>query len=430
MKTNWVIVGAGFTGATFAERMATAGQRVLVVERRSHIGGNAYDEYNESGILIHRYGPHIFHTNSQKIWEYISAFTEWRAYQHHVLGWVEGQLVPIPFNLNSIDQLFPAALASRVNECLVTEYGLGQKIPILKLRKSPRAEIRELAEYVYAQVFEGYTLKQWGLRPEELNPSVTARVPVYVSRDNRYFQDAYQGMPAKGYTVMFQRMLSHPNIKVMLNCDWADVAADVRPERVLYSGAIDELLGYRFGPLPYRSLRFVETTLEEAKHQPVGTINFPNNNDYTRITEMKHLTGQQSSVTTLIEEYPRPHEVGQTIAYYPIPRDENQILYRRYIEAAQSEFPNVIFAGRLADYQYYNMDRARAGGLLSLRRKPYDYAKRNRDEGPRARDVSLRWVSKSPRRRGFCVFVEFAESLARIGHQDQCYFELGVTRWP
>jgi UDP-galactopyranose mutase len=360
---DWIVVGAGFTGATFAERMAAAGKRVLVIERRAHIGGNAYDEKNEYGILAHRYGPHIFHTNSDAVWRYLSNFTEWRPYEHRVLGLIEGKLVPIPFNLDSLAALFPPRAATRIENALIDRYGLGKKVPILKLRESEDAEIRNFAEYVYRNVFEGYTIKQWQFRPEELSPSVTARVPVSISRDDRYFQDTYQAMPLHGYTAMFSRMLDHPNIKIVSGCDWKSSTSGSNGARVLFTGAIDEFLDYRFGPLAYRSLRFEEHTLAEVQHQPVGTVNYPNNFDYTRITEQKIISGQQAPVTTLMTEYPRPHEPGKTIAYYPIPRDENQMLYAKYAAAAQVEFAHVCFAGRLADYQYYNMDQACARAL-------------------------------------------------------------------
>jgi UDP-galactopyranose mutase len=359
---DWIVVGAGFTGATFAERMAAAGKRVLVVERRAHVGGNAYDEGNEHGIIVHRYGPHIFHTNSDVVWRYLSSFTKWRPYEHRVLGLIEGKLVPIPFNLDSLTTLFSAQAALRIKNALVSRYGLGKKVPILKLRESEDSEIRYFADYVYRTVFEGYTIKQWRLRPEELSPSVTARVPVSISHDDRYFQDEYQAMPLNGYTAMFQRMLDHPNIEVVLKCDWRDVEAP-KSARVLFTGAIDEFLDYRFGPLAYRSLRFEERTLKKAQHQPVGTVNYPNNHDYTRITEQKIITGQQAAVTTLVEEYPLAHEPGKTIAYYPIPRDENQSHYAKYAAAVATEHPHVCFAGRLADYQYYNMDQACARAL-------------------------------------------------------------------
>ena len=364
MAPDWIVVGAGFTGATFAERMATAGRRVRVVERRAHIAGNAYDEINQSGILVHRYGPHIFHTNSDVVWRYLSGFTKWRAYEHRVLGLIHGKLVPIPFNLDSLAALFPAPAVMQIESALVSEYGFGKKVPILKLRESKRAEIRNFANYVYRNVFEGYTIKQWQLRPEELSPSVTARVPVSISRDDRYFQDIYQTMPLDGYTAMFKRMLNHPNIEVILESDWKYPRAQISDTQILFTGAIDEFFDYRFGPLAYRSLRFEERTLRKAQHQPVGTVNYPNDNDYTRITEQKIITGQHSAVTTLVTEYPRPHVPGRTIAYYPIPRDENQLLYAKYAALAQAEYTHVHFAGRLANYQYYNMDQACARALM------------------------------------------------------------------
>ena len=360
---DWTVVGAGFTGATFARQMAMAGHHVLVVERRSHLGGNAYDDQNAHGILVHRYGPHIFHTNSDVVWRYLSNFTEWRPYEHRVLGLIEGKLVPIPFNLDSLETLFPAKAAARIECALISQYGLGQKVPILKLRQSQHAEIRDFADYVYRNVFEGYTIKQWQLRPEELSPSVTARVPVLIGRDDRYFQDAYQAMPLHGYTAMFRRMLEHPNIEIVLGSDWEISSSRRSNARILFTGAVDEFLGYRFGPLAYRSLRFAEETLEEVQHQPVGTINYPNNYNYTRITEQKIVTGQKAPGTTLMTEYPQPHEPGKTIPYYPIPRDENRRHYAKYAEAARAEFPHVCFAGRLADYQYYNMDQACARAL-------------------------------------------------------------------
>ena len=343
--------------------MASVGQRVLVVERRAHLGGNAYDEHNDRGLLVHRYGPHIFHTNSPVVWNYLSRFTEWRLYEHRVLGSIQGQLVPIPFNLNSLSALFPGELASRIERGLVAECGFDKRIPILKLRESTQPELIELGEYVYRHVFEQYTIKQWGYRPEELDPGVTARVPILVSRDNRYFQDTYQAMPSRGYAAMFSRMLDHPNINILLNCDWKELTQEFSCAQILYTGEIDEFMSYRFGPLPYRSLRFDQCTLDISQYQPVGTINFPNSNEFTRITEQKHLTGQRSECTTIITEYPMLHEPGRTIAYYPIPRQENRLLHSKYVQAARKEFPNVVFGGRLADYQYYNMDQACARAL-------------------------------------------------------------------
>jgi UDP-galactopyranose mutase len=363
VKRDWIVVGAGFTGATFAERMAAAGKRVLVIDRRRHIGGNAYDDRNAHDILVHRYGPHIFHTNSAAVWTYLSRFTEWRPYEHRVLGLIEGKLVPIPFNLNSLTALFSEQSAERIQNALIDQYGLDKNVPILKLLQSEDQNVRDFADYVYRNVFEGYTIKQWQLRPEELSPSVTARVPVSISRDDRYFHDTYQAMPVDGYTAMFSRMLDNPNIEVELGLEWKISSSSRGDTRILFTGAMDEFLDYRFGPLAYRSLRFEEETLDKVQHQPVGTINYPNNYAYTRITEQKIITGQRALVTTLMTEFPQPHEPGKTIPYYPIPREENQLLYAKYVEAIRNEHPHVYFAGRLADYQYYNMDQACARAL-------------------------------------------------------------------
>ncbi len=361
---DWLIVGAGFTGATLAERIATQlGQKVLVVERRNHIGGNAYDYYNEHGILVHKYGPHIFHTNSKKVWDYLSQFTEWRPYYHRVLAVVEGKKVPVPFNLNSLYVLFPPRYAEKLEKLLVEHYGFGVKIPILQLRDSAVGELRFLANYIYKHVFYSYTLKQWGLKPEELDFSVTGRVPVYISRDDRYFQDRYQGMPKRGYSALIQRMLSHPNIKVLLNTDYREIVNEVRFNRMIYTGPIDEFFDYMHGPLPYRSLRFEFMTLEEEWHQEVGTVNYPNEYDFTRITEQKHLTGQRLSRTTLVVEYPQAYQVDKNEPYYPIPREENRERYVLYEKEAAKLEGSVLFAGRLADYKYYNMDQAVARAL-------------------------------------------------------------------
>jgi UDP-galactopyranose mutase len=288
-------------------------------------------------------------------------FTAWRPYEHRVLGEINGKLVPIPFNLRSLAELFEAGDADRLEKLLVDIYGIDKKVPILTLRESADARIRDFAAFVYENVFEHYTRKQWALSPEDLSPSVTARVPVLIGHDDRYFQDKHQAMPLEGYTALFTRMLTHPNITVELSCHSSQVEASA--ERTLFTGAIDELLNYRFGPLPYRSIRFEESTLAVERHQAVGTVNYPNQHAYTRITEQKIITGQSAPVTTLMKEYPVAHVPGKTVAYYPIPRDENQAFYSRYAEAAKAEFPQTIFAGRLGDYQYYNMDQACARGI-------------------------------------------------------------------
>ncbi len=365
-SVEWVIVGAGFTGSVLAERIASRlDQRVLVVERRSHIGGNAYDEPDEYGVLVHRYGPHIFHTNASRIWDYLSRFTEWRPYTHHVLGSIDGQLVPIPFNLNTLHALLPSQ-APELERRLLERFGPGARIPILEMRRSDAPDLRNLADFVYEKVFHGYTVKQWGLEPEELDPGVTARVPVVVSRDDRYFDDRHQAMPRDGYTPMFERILNHQNIEVVLGHSFAEMR-DVHPAaRIIYTGPIDEYFDYVYGPLPYRSLRFEFSNLGVERHQPVGTVNYPNHAQYTRITEQKHITGQYHPRTTLVTEFPQSHKPGKTEPYYPIPRSENRVLYERYESHARStEGARVLFAGRLADYRYYNMDQA-VGRALSL----------------------------------------------------------------
>lgn len=362
-RHDWIIVGAGFTGAVLAERIASElGQRVLVIDRRQHVAGNAHDQLDAAGILVHTYGPHIFHTNSPKVWAYLSRFTEWRPYFHRVLGMIEGQLVPIPFNLNALYALFPPGLAARLEDRLTDRYAYGARVPILQLRQSTDADLKMLAQYVYQQVFEGYTKKQWGLAPDELDASVTGRVPVLVSRDDRYFQDTYQAMPREGYTRLFERMLDHPNIEVQLGVEFADLPS-APDARVVFTGAIDEFYRYQFGPLEYRSLRFVFETHEVEHYQPVGTVNFPTNFDYTRTTEQKYLTGQRSPRTTTITEYPEAHRPGENEAYYPVPREVNQTLYQRYLALSSDDADRLFFAGRLADYKYYNMDQAVARAL-------------------------------------------------------------------
>lgn len=366
MKVDWLIVGAGFTGCTLAERIASQlGKKVLLVDRRPHIGGNAYDHYDDHGVLVHKYGPHIFHTNSRKVWEYLSQFTEWRPYYHRVLASIEGQLVPLPFNLNAIHLLFPRRMAERLEEKLIGTYGYGTKIPILRLREEQDEELRFLADYVYKYVFEGYTLKQWGMRPEELDGSVTARVPILVSRDDRYFQDTYQAMPKYGYTRMFEKMISHPNISVLLNADWKEIEGHISFDFLVFTGPIDEFFDYLHGELAYRSLRFSFEYVYDVLNshvQPVGTINYPNEHTFTRITEFKHLTGQHHIGSTLAIEYPETYIPSENEPYYPVLKKENQEKYDLYRREA-SKLKNVIFAGRLGEYRYYNMDQAVARAL-------------------------------------------------------------------
>ena len=366
MKFDWLIVGTGLTGATFAEQIASQrGETVLIIDQRDHIAGNAWDEYNELGILEHKYGPHIFHTNSKQVWEYLSKFTEWRPYFHKVLASIDGILVPLPININSIEMLFPEVLAKKMIEKLISAYGFGSRVPILKMREAEDEDLRFLAEFIYKKVFESYTLKQWGMRPEDLSPSVTARVPILVSRDDRYFQDKYQGMPKKGYGSMVRKMLNNPKIHTLLNTRWQDIKDQIDYGRLVFTGPIDEYFEYKYGKLPYRSLHFSVETYSKEIYQPAAVINYPNEYNYTRITEQKWLTGQEHSSTTILVEYPIEHITGKTTPYYPIPTEENHSIFKKY--EAESENINInrktIFAGRLADYIYYNMDQAVARAL-------------------------------------------------------------------
>ncbi len=365
MKIDWLIIGAGFTGSVLAERIASQlGQKVLLVEQRHHIAGNCYDYYNEQGILVHQYGPHIFHTNAQYVWDYLAQFTPWRSYYHQVLGSLDGKLVPIPFNLNSLYALFPPRYAEQLAQKLIETYGFNVKVPILKIRESAKSQDLEfLANYIYEKVFHGYTLKQWDLKPEELNASVTARVPIYISRDDRYFQDQFQGLPQYGYTNLFRNLLNNPNIKVLLNTPYQEVIEEIQYNRLIFTGPIDEFFEHLHGKLPYRSLDFKFIHTEQEQNQAVGTINYPNEYTYTRTTEFKHLTGQRAYGSTYIEEYPQPYRHGENIPYYPIPKEEYRALSQKYQKEAEKLQGRVLFAGRLADYQYYNMDQAVARAL-------------------------------------------------------------------
>ena len=351
---DYLVVGAGFAGAVLAERLASAGQRVLVVERRNHVGGNAYDHHDEAGVLVHKYGPHIFHTNSKDVFEYLSRFTQWRFYEHRVLASVDGKLVPIPINLDTVNRVYGLDLGPEELPAFFARVAQARE----PLRTSEDVVVSKVGWDLYRKFFQGYTRKQWGLDPSELDASVTARIPTRTNRDDRYFTDTYQYMPAAGYTRMFERMLDHPNISVVLQTDYREVASWVRFRNMIYTGPIDEFFGRCYGRLPYRSLEFEHVTLDQPKFQKTGTINYPNEHDYTRITEFKHLTGQEHTRTSIVYEYPR----AEGDPYYPVPRPENGALYRRYQELA-AQLPNVHFVGRLATYKYYNMDQVVAQSL-------------------------------------------------------------------
>lgn len=376
-----LIAGAGYAGAVCARSLAEGGKRVLVLERRSHVGGNAYDCPDEAGVLIHQYGPHIFHTNDSRVFAWLSRFTQWRDYQHRVVADIPDEKggrmrYPVPFNLTSLETAFGPEEGKRLGDKLIAAYGAEKKVTILELRQNPDPEISALADYVYEHVFVHYTMKQWGQKPEDIDPNTTARVPVFLSRDDRYFQDACQGMPLEGYTPMFQKMLDHPNIKVELGADALErldlsgvvLKVDGVPfaGEVIYTGQADELFRFQYGPLPYRTLDFRFETLEKDDFQGYGTVNYTVDQDYTRITEFKHLTGQVlPGKTTIVKEYSRAYGgiLGE-IPYYAIINPENNALYGQY-KALADRFPNLHLLGRLAEYKYYNMD-AIAGRALDL----------------------------------------------------------------
>ena len=357
---DYLIVGAGFAGSVIAERLArVADKKVLVIDRRNHIGGNAYDHYNDDGLLVHRYGPHIFHTNSREVFEYLSEFTEWRQYQHRVLACVDGMLLPIPINLDTINRLYGLSLSSfEVEQFLESKAEKRES-----LRTSEDVVVAKVGRDLYEKFFRNYTRKQWGLDPSELDASVTARVPTRTNRDDRYFTDSYQAMPKHGYTRMFEQMLDHPNIKVMLNVDYREVERIVPHRELVFTGPVDEYFDFRFGKLPYRSLEFKHETLDREVHQEAPVINYPNDFLYTRVTEFKYLTGQEHRKTAVVYEYPR----AEGDPYYPVPRPENAELYRKYKELADAT-KGVHFVGRLATYKYYNMDQVVAQALTTFRK--------------------------------------------------------------
>jgi len=357
---DYLIVGAGFAGSVLAERLATqANKKVLIIDKRDHIAGNAYDYYNNDGILIHKYGPHIFHTNSKDVFEYLGQFTPWRPYEHKVLGSVDGQLVPIPINLNTINQLYGLNL----NSSEVETFFASKAEKVSGLKTSEDVVVSKVGRELYEKFFRGYTRKMWDLDPSELDASVTARVPTRTNRDDRYFTDTYQAMPLHGYTQMFQNMLSHKNIKVMLNTDYKEIIDIIPYKNLIFTGPVDEYFDYCYGKLPYRSLEFKFETIDAETFQPTGTVNYPNEQSYTRITDFKYLTGQKHSKTAIVYEFPK----AEGDPYYPVPRPENAELYKKYQQLADS-MTNTFFVGRLATYKYYNMDQVVAQALTCFKK--------------------------------------------------------------
>jgi UDP-galactopyranose mutase len=355
-----LIVGAGFSGSVVAAELANAGRRVHIIDKRPHIAGNAYDEYDEHGVLVHRYGPHIFHTNGERIVEYLSQFTEWRPYEHRVRGVVEGVPYPFPINRDTLNQLYELDL----DEAGAAAFFERVREPREPVATSEDVVLNSVGRDLYEKFFLNYTRKQWGLDPSELRAGVAARIPVRTNSDDRYFTDTFQAMPLHGYTKMFEAMLDHPNITVELGVDFADLRDRAGYDHVVYTGPIDAYFNYCYGHLPYRSLRFEHEHLPAVEqYQEVGTVNYPNDHAYTRITEFKHLTGQQHAGTSIVREYPQ----AEGDPYYPVPRAENEALFKRYEELAKNE-ANVTFVGRLAQYRYYNMDQVVGAALTAAKR--------------------------------------------------------------
>ncbi len=357
---DYLIVGAGFAGSVLAERLATqAHKKVLLIDKRNHIGGNTYDYYDDYGIMVHKYGPHIFHTNSYDVFGYLSRYTKWRQYEHHVLASVDGQLVPIPINQNTINCLF--GLNLNADELSEFYNKRAEKRNIIKT--SEDVVLNTVGRELYEKFFRGYSKKQWGLDPSQLDASVTARVPTRTNKDNRYFTDTYQSMPLHGYTKLFENMLSHHNIKIMLNTDYKDVIDIIPHKKLIYTGPVDDYFNNCYGKLPYRSIDFKFETVDTEFFQPTGTVNYPNSHAYTRTTEFKYLTGQKHSKTSIVYEYP----TAEGDPYYPIPCPENNNIYKKYQLLADT-LPNVYFTGRLGTYKYYNMDQVVAQSLTLFKR--------------------------------------------------------------
>lgn len=360
MKFDVIVVGAGYAGSVVSERLASAGRQVHIVDRRPHIGGNAYDELDAYGVTIHRYGPHIFHTNSRRVFEYLSRFTRWRQYEHRVRAVVDGELYPMPINRDTVNRLYGLSL----NEHGVREFLDKVREPRQPLKTSEDVVLNSVGRDLCEKFFRGYTRKQWGLDLSELSAGVAARIPTRTNQDDRYFTDEYQCMPSDGYTKMFGALLDHPSISVELGVDFEEIRNSVEAQHVVYTGPIDAYFDYCFGKLPYRSLRFEHQHLANVpRFQEVGTVNYPNEHAFTRITEFKHLTGQQHHGTSIVREYPQ----AEGDPYYPIPRPENEALYKKYVALAEKE-TNVTFVGRLAQYRYYNMDQVVGAALKAADR--------------------------------------------------------------
>ena len=362
-----VIVGAGLSGVVMAERIANEqGQKVLIIERRNHIGGNVYDYKDKNGITVQKYGIHAFHTNNEDVWKYLSQYTEWHDYKHQALAETSKGLVNFPVNLNTIDQLFDVEFAQDFIKRLTDKFGFGQKISVSDLQNDADNVLQKGANILFEELFKNYTIKQWGMKPKDVDPSVIARVPIYLTREDVYFTDKYQGIPAQGYTAMIKKMLDNPLIELRLNTDWRDVRDNLKYDKLFFSGSVDAFFDYKFGKLPYRSLTFEIKEFPKEYYQPRAQVNHGNASRMTRSIEHKYLLDEKSPVTTVSFEYPEAYN-GKNERYYPINRPENAALYKKYMQEAE-KLPNVYFFGRLGDYKYYNMDQAVARALELYRK--------------------------------------------------------------
>lgn len=354
-----LIVGAGFSGAVLAQKIAEElDEKVLLIDKKDHLAGNSYDYKDKNGIHIHKYGSHIFHTNNENVWKYLRRFASFNTYMHRVVGVIDGIETFIPFNLSTLHEVFPPSLAANLEEKLLANYSYNTKIPICEFQKCEDSDLKFLAQYIYEKIFKNYTEKQWGKDFLTAGSSaVTARVPVVISNDSRYFQDKFQGIPLEGYTKLVKNMVDHPNIRIKLNTDYKDIEDTSKFKRIFYTGSIDEFFNYKFGMLPFRSVNFEFEEFDREYYQCNSVVNYPNEYDFTRIHEYKYYLEDESSKTVIAKEYSEPFELGKNERYYPIPNDENAQLYKKYSDAAK-ELKNVYFLGRLGDYKYYNMDQA------------------------------------------------------------------------
>jgi UDP-galactopyranose mutase len=352
MTWDYLIVGAGFAGSVLAERLASQrGASCLVIDRRDHIAGNAYDHYDKAGVRLHTYGPHYFRTNSDRIVDYLSRFTEWHPVEYKILSWTHGRFWQFPINLNTFEQFIGRPSTTEEMQATLEKW----RVPIAEPKNSEEVILSQVGERLYEMFFKTYTRKQWRRDPRDLDPSVCGRIPIRTNRDDRYLSEKFQALPKDGYTAMFKKILDHPKIEVRLKTDFREGRQHIRFKRLIYTGPIDEYFDRRFGPLPYRSLRFEPETLPQEFFQPAMQVNYPNDNDFTRIVEIKHATGQIAPVTTIVREYPQDFLPGRE-PYYPIPAPDARALYSQYAELAAQE-PDVRFVGRLATYRYYNMDQ-------------------------------------------------------------------------